>query len=73
MHYFANQVLQEVRRMQYQMEYPGMAENFKLLIKSYTEGLNQRSMQWSNVGKILSNTPNQKPEPAIRRGGNTAK
>jgi hypothetical protein len=42
------------------MEYPGMADNFKKLIKEYTDGLNQRSMQWSNLGKVLSNTPNNK-------------
>jgi hypothetical protein len=57
MNYFLNQVFQEVKRMQYQMEYPGMAENYKKLVKEYTDGLNQRSMQWSSFSKNLSNTP----------------
>ena len=39
------------------MEYPGMAENYKKLVKEYTDGLNQRSMQWSSFSKNLSNTP----------------
>ena len=60
MNYFSNQVFQEVKRMQYQMEYPGMAENYKKLVKEYTDGLNQRSMQWSSFSKNLSNTPASK-------------
>ena len=57
MNFFTNQVFQEVKRMQYQMEYPGMADNFKILIKNYTDGINQRSMQWSNLCWMLNVEP----------------
>lgn len=40
--------------MQFQVEYPGMAENFKELIKNYTSGLNQRNIQWANLTKTMS-------------------
>jgi hypothetical protein len=36
-----------------------MHENFKMLTKEYTDVLNQRSMQWANLLKILEDNPNQ--------------
>ena len=62
MNFFTNQVFQEVKRMQYQMEYPGMAENFKILIKNYTDGINQRSMQWSNLSRMLNDEPKKQQQ-----------
>ena len=59
MNVFSNQVLNEVRRMQVGMEQPGMHDNFKMLTKEYTDVLNQRSMQWANLLKILEDNPNQ--------------
>ena len=44
MNFFTNQVFQEVWRMQGQMEYDGMQENFQELTKDYTNGLNHRMM-----------------------------
>lgn len=44
MNYFTNQIFNEVQRMQFQMELPGMLDNFKELTNEYTQGLNQRNL-----------------------------
>ena len=58
MNIFSNQVLNEVQHMQLGLEQPGMHENYKKLTKEYTDLMNQRSMQWANLLKILDDNPN---------------
>jgi hypothetical protein len=44
MNFFTNSVLSEIQTMQSTLEMPGFVENFRLLTKDYTDGLNQRSI-----------------------------
>ncbi|CDW88423.1 px domain containing protein [Stylonychia lemnae] len=53
MNFFKNQVFQEVKRMQFEMEYEGMKNNFRDMIKKVTAGLNQRNIQWSSIINAL--------------------
>eukprot|EP00347_Sterkiella_histriomuscorum_P004439 403360453 len=49
MNYFTNQIFQEAKRMQFEMEYEGMKDNFRDLAKKIVVGLNQRNIQWSGI------------------------
>lgn len=54
MNLFTNQVYQETWRMLAQLEYRGLADNFKVLCQEQAQGLNQKSCQWSQLLNEMS-------------------